>query len=175
MARPAICRSLLTPMVFQMLMIDDIKFRWKLHWVRRRQDRIAAQNVPDRTQPRADNDNQASRDYYWWQPTQARGVNDSGPSIVEELAEQELRHLQHEYIAKQARALLIPLPRYSRDSDDWEVLDQLGSVTLTSEALASLGREVRQERRERLELLFLWPSAFLGAIGGIAGICAVFH
>lgn len=84
----------------------------------------------------------------------------------------EVRSRQHGYITKQADRLLLPLPPFDAESGDWVRSDSDHAWTLSPEVLARLGREVRQERRERLELVFLWPSSVLGLVGGIAGIAS---
>ena len=86
----------------------------------------------------------------------------------------EIWNLQHRYITRQADRLLLPIPKFDMASTDWRHSEFDGKWTLSSEALARLGREVRQERRERLELAFLWPSAMIGLIGGLVGVLSAF-
>ncbi|WP_299682806.1 hypothetical protein [uncultured Roseobacter sp.] len=86
----------------------------------------------------------------------------------------EIRSLQHSYVTNQADRLLLPVPKFDTESPDWKYSDYSGRWTLSPEVLARLGREVRQERRERLELVFLWPSAMIGLLGGLIGIFTAF-
>jgi hypothetical protein len=86
----------------------------------------------------------------------------------------EIQLEQHKYITKHANLLLVPLPPFKSEGGEWEELYAFGSWILTPQALAHLRREVRQERRERIEMVFLWPASFIGFVGGIVGIVSAF-
>ena len=86
----------------------------------------------------------------------------------------EIRSCQHRYITRQAEKLLIPLPPFDTKSKDWVQSEFDGRWAFSSKVLAQLGKEVRQERRERLELVFLWPSSLIGLVGGLVGIASIF-
>ncbi len=91
-----------------------------------------------------------------------------------DMVEADIRWLQHRYVTRQAEQLLVPVPKFSTKSESWLKSDFDGRWRLTDDALDVLGQRVRQERRERVELLFLWPSAFIGFVGGIVGIVSAF-
>ncbi|KIC17028.1 MULTISPECIES: hypothetical protein [unclassified Leisingera] len=86
----------------------------------------------------------------------------------------EIHNLQHRYVQKQAERLLIPMPKFKTKDGEWEQSQFDGFWRLNEAALSALAREVRQERRERLELAFLWPSSIIGFVGGLVGIASAF-
>ncbi len=144
------------------MLLEDMFFRWNLKRLQKREDKISIMYQADIDKARA-----------------AKDWNEEQTIVLimyheTDLVKSEIRQLQHNYVTKQAERLLLPVPRFSTKSPDWECLDIDGKWFLSQEVLARLGREVRHERRERLELAFLWPASLIGLIGGIAGIATAF-
>lgn len=141
-----------------MLLWDDQVFRYRLRGFLKEQDRISKLYQPDLDRARKANDREQEHSVYFNMAHELDLVAD------------QITQLQQRYLSKQARILLIPLPEFKQKDGDWRELHLIGGYALTGEALLRLARDVRQERRERLELVFLWPSALIGLVGGLVGI-----
>lgn len=145
-----------------MLLFDDLAFRWRLRRLLKRQNRIRKLYQPDLARARKEKDREREQSL-------------AGEMFFEtDLVENELAKLQHTYLTTQASRLLIPLPEFKLTDGKWRELPHIGGYALTADALFHLAREVRQERRERVELAFLWPSALVGLVGGVAGLVSAF-
>lgn len=145
-----------------MLLWDDLAFRWRLGRFLREQDKISKRYQPDLDRARKEKDwereNSVAQDMFF----------------EHDLVEDEIARLQHKYLTKQARRFLIPLPEFKQKDGEWRELQHIGGYALKGDALLRLARDVRQERRERVELAFLWPSALIGLVGGLVGLISAF-
>lgn len=144
------------------MLIDDMIFRWKLRRLQKATAKIWAGYGPELDKARAAKD---------WNEEQSIAAS---AFFEVDTVRAGLLQLQHNYVTKQAEQLLLPIPPFDTKSANWTKSDRTGVWTLSPELLARLAREVRQERRERVELMFLWPSAFIGLVGGLVGILTAF-
>lgn len=145
-----------------MLLLDDLAFRWRLGRLLKDQDKISNRYQPDLERARRDKD---------WERENSVALD---MFSERDFVDEKIARLQHAYLAKQARYLLIPLPEFKKEEGEWRELEQIGGYVLNDEALLRLARDVRQERRERIELAFLWPSALIGFVGGLVGLFSAF-
>lgn len=144
------------------MIFEDVKFRRALKKLQAKEKTVIEAYDPDIQKARKDRN---------WE--QEQGIASRMFSELDNVR-REIHNLQHAYVTSQADKLLLPIPEFDTASPDWKNSDFDGRWTLSLEVLARLGREVRQERRERLELTFLWPSAMIGLIGGLIGIFTAF-
>lgn len=142
--------------------IDDIWFRWELSKLQKKKSRVWDDYGKDLEEARASKDWDRERDLA------------SEAFAVEALHGWEIRSLQHNYITKQAEVLLLPRPSYRSSDDEWEHCEHDDRWYLNAEILSILAKEIRRERRERAEMLFLWPMSLIGAVGGVIGIVSAF-
>ena len=89
-----------------------------------------------------------------------------------DMIDSDIQWLQHRYLVRQAERLLLPVPEFNTKGEDWVRSEHDGRWRLNKEILASLSKEVRRERRERMEFFFLLPSALIGLVGGLLGVAA---
>ncbi|WP_299969186.1 hypothetical protein [uncultured Roseobacter sp.] len=146
----------------EVMIFEDMKFRQRLKKLQTAEQAVMDAYDPDIQKARADKN---------WDEEQ--GIA-SMMFSERDSVRSEILSLQHRYITKQADRLLLPIPKFDTKSSDWIYSEYSGRWTLSPDVLTRLGREVRQERRERLELTFLWPSAMIGLLGGLIGIFTAF-
>jgi len=144
------------------MIFEDIQFRRTLKKLQAQEKAVFDAYDPDIQKARKDRDRE-----------QEQAVA-SQMFFEQDNVRSEIHNLQHRYVTSQADKLLLPIPKFDTKSPDWTKSNFDGKWTLSLEVLARLGKEVRQERRERLELTFLWPSAMIGLIGGLIGIFTAF-
>jgi len=144
------------------MIFEDIQFRRALKKLQAEEQAVIDAYDPDI---------QKAREAKNWEQEQSIA---SQMFFEQDNVKSEIHSLQHRYVTSQAEKLLLSIPKFDTDSPDWKKSDFDGRWTLSLEVLARLGREVRQERRERLELTFLWPSAMIGLVGGLIGIFTAF-
>lgn len=130
------------------MILEDLKFRRELKKLQK-----AKQAIHDAYDPKIPAKPTSQEEYEEQQSELGNMFAELGQ------ADAEISLLQHRYITKQAERLLLPVPEYHEKSPAWKYLEFDDRWRLTADALARLGREVRMERRERFELIFLWPSA----------------
>ncbi|WP_039017607.1 hypothetical protein [Halocynthiibacter namhaensis] len=142
--------------------IDDIWFRWELAKLQKKKASVWEDYREDLETAEASKDWDSEREVA------------SEAFTVEELHGWEIRSLQHNYVTKQAEVLLLPMPSYRSSDVEWEYCEHDDRWYLNAEILSTLAKEVRRERRERAEILFLWPMSLIGAVGGVIGIVSAF-
>ncbi|SDW76807.1 hypothetical protein SAMN05444358_1011706 [Ruegeria halocynthiae] len=141
-----------------MMWLEDAKFRGQLAKLQKDKRKVGDYYDPKIA---------AAREAKQWEQEQ---MHSSEMFHELDMVEAEIRWLQHRYVTRQAERLLVPIPKFGTKSDSWLQSDHDGRWRLNDDVLDVVGQRVRQERRERIELLFLWPSAFIGFIGGVTGI-----
>jgi len=89
--------------------------------------------------------------------------------------------LETEYLTSQARKHLVPMPKVPAEiydgapdpSGKWRCQNLGFDCLLTDEAVRELRRELRADRRERLEIVRSWVAGLTGLIGVIIGLLAI--
>ncbi len=142
--------------------VSDIKFRIKLSSLQRQKRRTEASYKKAIEKARTEKNDDAEQ------------TEVSSMFAETDLLDEKIRKIWHNYLIENADKLLIPYPKYVEESKGWVRSEISGDWTLTEEALAKLSGEVRRERRERIEMVFLWPSALVGLLGGVMGIISYF-
>lgn len=145
-----------------MTWFDDLCFRRRL---------ARLQKAKSKTIDAYQDDIEKARKAENWEQEQAH----AGDMFHEvDMIDDEISALQHRYVTRQAEQLLIPLPKFDAKSSEWRCSEIDGRWRLADEALFDLSRQVRRERRERIELVFLLPAAVIGLVGGLVGIATAF-
>ena len=86
--------------------------------------------------------------------------------------DEKIRWEQHIYVKSQAERFLIPFPEYNKDNGDWVQPLVNGRWMLSDECFYKLHKEVRAERRDRIELPLILPASIIGMLGGLVGIAS---
>lgn len=147
---------------FNMMWLDDVRFRRQL---------ARLQKAKSKTIDAYQDDIEKARNAKDWDQEQYHA---SGMFHEVDMIDDEISALQHKYVTRQAEQLLIPLPKFNTKSSEWRCSEIDGRWRLADEMLFDVARTVRRERRERVELAFLFPAAFIGVVGGVVGIATAF-
>lgn len=101
-------------------------------------------------------------------------IRDDALMELNEIDDQIL-YLEHQYLRSEATKYLLPIPPVVTEDKGglWEQSRHTGKYHLTNKGLAQLRVEVRNEKKERTELLAQRISIIIGLIGAIIGLVAV--
>ncbi|MGD9851671.1 MAG: hypothetical protein AB7T38_10405 [Nitrospirales bacterium] len=83
----------------------------------------------------------------------------------------EEQRLQYQkQLLRKARRLFIQIPKYTEKSGDWEKSGVLhGYMLLTDKAIKQLRNDIREEVKNKREIVLGWIVPFSGIIGTIVG------
>ena len=71
-----------------------------------------------------------------------------------------------------ANRLIVPIPKM-QDETYWETSYYTGGYFLTTEGMNEVRKRIRQERKERCELILIWIPSIVGILGGLIGLITV--
>ncbi len=89
--------------------------------------------------------------------------------------EEKIKLLKTQYLISIADKLSLPTPPITEKEEGWEESGFSGRHVLTNKGITELRSLIRQEKRERYELIFRWVSILIGLIGAIIGLVAVLN
>lgn len=89
--------------------------------------------------------------------------------------EEKIKRLKTQYLISIADKLSLPTPPITEKEERWEESGFSGRHVLTNKGITELRSLIRQEKRERYELMFRWVSILIGLIGAIIGLVAVLN
>lgn len=142
--------------------MNTVMYRWELRKLQRNRTKVLSAYKEDLEQARRD---KKSRDEIAEIEHMAR--------FEQELVDDEIESLESRYLIESAERLILPIPTFSKDSDDWRQSSQLGLNLLTRKGMATLRSTIRAERKERREAKMIWIAAITGILGALTGLIAV--
>jgi hypothetical protein len=139
-------------------MFERIKYRYRLCKLKRSEKRT--KKIYDSHIKKAQND-------------------DEKQSVISEamffIGEEDLkiRKLHTDYLRQVANNLIVPLPEF-KDESIWENVNSLGIMyILTPKGVYELKRLIRNEKKEKREVIFNWITLLIGLLGAIIGVISV--
>jgi hypothetical protein len=81
--------------------------------------------------------------------------------------------LKTQYLVSIADKLSLPIPPITKEDERWEQSGFSGRHVLTNRGITELRSLIRQEKREKYELIFRWSPILIGLIGAIIGLISV--
>lgn len=90
-----------------------------------------------------------------------------------DVIDDEIETLESRYLTESARQLVLPIPEFRKDSDQWIESRITGRFRLSKSVMLDVRSLVRKERKERREGMILWLAALTGIIGALSGLLAV--
>ena len=85
----------------------------------------------------------------------------------------ELIYLKTRYLISIAEKMSLPTPRLNEKDGMWEESHYTNKWQLTNKGITEIRKLIRQERKEKLELVSHWATILIGIIGAITGLIAV--
>jgi hypothetical protein len=85
----------------------------------------------------------------------------------------DISQLTSDYLQREAERLLLPVPKFSTGSNEWEKSAFTERWRLTQATMHGLRSAIRAEKKERSELARAWLSGLTGVIGVLIGLLAV--
>jgi hypothetical protein len=93
-----------------------------------------------------------------------------------EMIDDEILGLHSRYLVSKAVKRILPIPPFSEEDDIWERSNFTGKHHLTEKGIREVRGIIRNEKKERMELLsywYPWIGVLFGLIGAITGLIAV--
>lgn len=85
----------------------------------------------------------------------------------------KIRELHTEYLCQVAKNLIIPIPEF-KDESIWENVHSFGIMyILTPKGVYEFKRLIRNEKKEKREIIFSWITLLIGLLGAIIGVISV--
>lgn len=94
-------------------------------------------------------------------------------SVDLNIIDDEIANLITQYLIFKAKKMLLPTPPVTDKEGLWEWSNYINRWSLTTKGIAEIRRLIRQERKEKLELVSHWATILIGIIGAITGLIAV--
>jgi hypothetical protein len=86
--------------------------------------------------------------------------------------EEEIRWLETQFLTRQARRYLIPVPP-TEEGPHWEKSEHSRRFLLKLDAMRDLRAAIRDEQRQRLEPVKVWIPLLTGLIGSLIGLVSL--
>ena len=87
--------------------------------------------------------------------------------------DEDIWHLQMQYLSQQAEKYLLPIPEFKEDSGEWIQSIFTGRWRLSPDALAKLRTDIRPEQKERREYWTTLITLLIGLVGALIGFVAL--
>jgi hypothetical protein len=87
--------------------------------------------------------------------------------------EDKIKLLKTHYLISIADKLSLPTPPITEKDERWEKGDFLDRYVLTNKGITELRGLIRQENKEKHEIILRWIPIIIGLIGAITGLVAV--
>ncbi len=84
----------------------------------------------------------------------------------------EINCLKSRRLCQIANSLIVPIPKM-QDVTYWEFSHYTGGYFLITEGINEVRKRIRQERKDRCDLVLSWIPAVVGILGGLIGLVAV--
>ena len=86
--------------------------------------------------------------------------------------DEEINCLKSRRLCQIANSLIVSIPKM-QDETYWEFSHYTGGYFLTTEGINEVRKRIRQERKDRCDLVLAWIPAVVGIMGGLIGLVAV--
>ena len=94
-------------------------------------------------------------------------------SVDLNIIDDEIANLITQRLIFKAKRMLLPIPPVTDKEGLWEWSHYINRWSLTTKGIAEIRSLIRQERKEKLELVSHWATMLIGIIGAITGLIAV--
>ena len=81
-----------------------------------------------------------------------------------------IRELQTEHLCNIAKVLTIP---DLQDESMWDKVDSYSSQILTRKGIYELKKLIRNEKKEKRDIIFSWITIITGLIGALIGLVSI--
>jgi len=138
-------------------MFEGIKYRyhlWKLLRKKKRTERIYDEAIKDAKAKSKEDEKQAISEAMFFIDEEDFGI----------------RELYTDHLCYIAKRLIVPLPEF-KDESMWQ--QSFNRYILTPKGIYELKKLIRNEQKEKREIIFSWITLLIGLLGTLIGVISV--